>query len=116
MNLDKFQVTIPITDRQKELVDLWLTRFHDGAIHVWSDIKHTPAGLVVHPADFPNVLSFAKIVDCSEFEFYQIKRAGAQSIADGLNSKNRLSTELLEMVTSALKGITLQATGGLKLG
>lgn len=104
--LNAYQVKIPITDAQKPFILLLLYRFNTQSIHVWSIPKLEGNFLAIHPADFTNLISFAEHGDCSELEFYRLRKLGASAIESALaERKSALSRELKNMTLDALRGL-----------
>src|SRR5690606_37911370 len=63
--------------------------------------------LWIHPADFPNLLEQANSADCTELEFYRIRKLGAKAVSRSLgNRRSRISIRLHEMVSASLAGLT----------
>ncbi len=106
MKLDKFRINIQFDDNQTVLVTLWLNRFNQNTIHMWSTPKITGSTLSIHPADFPNLLLQAQPQDCTELEFYRIRKQGALAISQTLKTrKSKISSELYSMVTDSIAGL-----------
>jgi hypothetical protein len=104
--LESFKVQIPLTESQAVPVSLWLERFHAKAVHTWSTPELNCHFFTIHPADFPNLLLQAQPQDCTELEFYRIRKQGALAISQALkNKKSKLSSELHAMVTDSLSGL-----------
>lgn len=103
---DQFRVTIQFDDKQTSLVALWLYRFNQNVTYMWSAPKIIGGTLSIHPADFPNLLLQAQPQDCTELEFYRIRKHGALAISETLkNQKSKLSCELNNMVTGSIAGL-----------
>lgn len=107
--LDSFEIQIQLTETQAALVSLWLERFHARSIHAWSIPVLKGQALIIHPADFTNLISFAKPGDCSELEFYRLRKLGASIIEATLTEqKSELSQELKDMTLNTLRGLAPQ--------
>jgi hypothetical protein len=62
--------------------------------------------LSIHPADLPNLLLQSRPQDCTELEFYRIRKMAALAISKLLqNKKSKLSYELQVMVEDSLSGL-----------
>ena len=110
MRLDSFKIQIPLTESQKAVVSLWLERFLANSVHIWSTPELQGQILIVHPADFTNLLSFAEPGDCSELEFYCLRKLGANAIESSLApDESKTSQELRAMTLSALEGLVPDA-------
>jgi len=106
LRTDQFLVSIPLSASETTVVGQWLDRFRRLAVHAWSDPSIADGTLTIHPADFPNLLTYAHPTDCTEFEFYRIRKFGASAITAALSQKHdRVSTELRSMTLSALEGL-----------
>lgn len=113
MRLDSFKIQIPLTESQKAVVSLWLERFREAAVHTWSTPELQGQILTIHPADFTNLLSFAEPDDCSELEFYRLRKLGANVIESTLSSeKSKASQELRSMTLAALEGLVPESRIG----
>lgn len=107
--LDAFKIRIPLSETQTALVSLWLERFHAHSVHIWSTPELEGQILTIHPADFTNLISFAESGDCSELEFYRLRKLGADVIESTLaEQKSQLSQELKDMTLHALRGLVPQ--------
>lgn len=94
MKLDAFKIRIPLTEPQNGLVSQWISRFLANSVHNWSPPDLLGQILTIHPADFTNLLSFAEPADCSELEFYRLRKLGANAIESTLASESKTSLEL----------------------
>lgn len=104
MKLDDFKIRISLSDTQNALISLWIERFHARSVHIWSTPELQNHLLTIHPADFTNLLSFAEPGDCSELEFYRLRKLGANVIESTLSSeKSKASQELRSMTLAALE-------------
>lgn len=104
--LDSFKIHLTLTELQRTLTSLWLQRFHSQSVHVWSTPILDGQILTIHPADFTNLISFAKPGDCSELEFYRLRKLGADAIEATLaKQRSKLSQELRDMTLDALRGL-----------
>lgn len=107
--LEAFKIQIALTETQKSLVSLWLNRFHARSVHIWSTPELKGQILTIHPADFTNLISFAEPGDCSELEFYRLRKLAADTIESTLSEQNsQLSQELKDMTLDALHGLVPQ--------
>lgn len=102
----KFRLAIPFDENQRALLNIWLERFLQSAVHLWSTPSIDDRHLFIHPADFPNLLSCAQVEDCTELEFYRIRRIGANVIAKSLGKRARFHSLLKEMVVNWLDGLS----------
>lgn len=106
MRLDSFKIQIPLTESQKAVVSLWLERFREATVHIWSTPELLGPILTIHPADFTNLLSLANPADCSELEFYRLRKLGANAIESALAAdQSKASQELRTMTLLALDGL-----------
>ena len=106
MKLDNYRILVPLTEDQTMIVSLWLERFQSRAIHIWSTPELQSQILTIHPADFTNLIAFVEPGDCSELEFYRIRKLGADVIESTLTAqKSQLSQELKDMTLDALRGL-----------
>ena len=106
---DDISISISLDHVQAILIRRWLDRFNERTRLAYGVPVIKGSTLSIHPADFPNVLSFAEPEDCTELEFYRIRRLGSVAIAAALASKrDTISIQLRTMTLSALEG--LQAT------
>ncbi len=107
--LDAFKIQITLTESQNIFVPLWLERFNARTTHIWFTPELSNQTLTIHPADFTNLISFAEPGDCSELEFYRLRKLGATAIESILSKqKSPLSQELKDMALDALRGFTPQ--------
>jgi len=110
MKLDKFKIRISLSDTQNALISLWIERFLANSVHIWSTPELQGHILTIHPADFTNLLSFADPGDCSELEFYRLRKLGASAIESTLFSANsKAAQELRSMTLAALEGLVPEA-------
>lgn len=110
LKLDDFKIRIPLSDAQNALVSLWLSRFLAHSVHIWFTPELQGQILTIHPADFTNLLSFAEPADCSELEFYRLRKLGANAIESALaTDQSKTSQELRTMTLSALEGLVPEA-------
>ena len=107
--LNAFEIQIPLTEMQKVLVSMWLERFHAHSVHIWSTPELKDQILTIHPADFTNLISFAEPGDCTELEFYRLRKLGSDIIESTLtNRRTPLAHDLKEMTLDALCRLTPQ--------
>lgn len=106
MKLNDFKIRIPVSNAQNALISLWIERFLANSVHIWSTPELQGHVLIIHPADLTNLLSFAEPSDCSELEFYRLRKLCASAIESTLSSeKSKASEELRSMTLAALEGL-----------
>lgn len=103
--LDIFKLQIALNESQNALVSLWISRFLANSVHIWSTPELQGQILTIHPADFTQLLSFAEPGDCSELEFYRLRKLGVKAIESTLESESKTTQELRAMTLSALEGL-----------
>jgi hypothetical protein len=113
-NFNKYRVQIPLSDNQTVLVKRWIRKYEKIAVHIWSQSSINDNTLSIHPADFPNLLAHAIQGDCTELEFYRIRKQGALAISQALqDKKSKLSSELHAMVENSLSGYDCVCTNAI---
>lgn len=106
MKYDEFLLAIPLTTDQITLVSTWLERYLGRAKVRWGDAEIAGGMLWAHPAEFPNIIAEACPEDCTELEFYRIRKLGSNAIARSLGPRrSRISVGLREMVDHSLAGL-----------
>jgi len=106
MRLDQYLIAIPLSCEQKTIVKVWLERFLMNVTFRWGDANIAGGMLWIHPADFPNLLSQAHSSDCTELEFYRIRKLGSKAVTISLGRRRaKVAANLFNMVTDALIGL-----------
>jgi hypothetical protein len=107
--LDSFKIRILLSGDQKTLVSLLLERFHVRSFHIWSTPELDSQILTIHPADFINLISFVEPGDCTELEFYRLRKLGWMAIESTLDKiKSPTSKELQDMTLYSLNQLVPQ--------
>lgn len=107
MTSEDFLITIPLQPCQLLLVKIWLKRYLDKAKIRWGSAEIAGGMLWVHPAEFPNIMAEARPGECTELEFYRIRKLGTKAVFRSLGKRrSKISIGLLDMVNNSLAGLT----------
>lgn len=99
--LDRYRIQIPLNEKQNRVVSNWKARMTQQSNFIWAEPEITQDSLVIHPADFANLCSFADAGDCSQFEYYFLRKLGEKALKQ-IQPKRKTEQELVDMVEAAL--------------
>ncbi len=99
--LDRYRIQIPLNEKQNRVVSTWKARMIQEASFIWADPEITQDSLRIHPADFVSLCSYADSSDCSQFEYYLLRKLGEKALKQ-IQSKGKTERELVDMVEAAL--------------